>query len=251
LRTYSGKLTFEQIATGISACLENATALVNDARLLLDAGRPPRALFNLLAANQELGKIGILTEMARMHPTAQSEWGLMWKEFRKHERKAAHALADALPDEVRTVEAFIPLAARLPEVAYFAERLRQASLYVDFDSQGKTWQSPLQVTSTLVIQKLDETLQALTRHETLYALRFYSPESLKIQHEELADAQRDIGSRENLTLAGVREAFYELVPHLRRFFRRLVDEGAVDPFPPDFTLTGLPWQEFIYEQGDN
>lgn len=251
LSTYSGKLSFEQIAAGISACLDNATALVDDARLLADAGRPSRALFNLLAADQELGKIGVLTTMARIHPSRQSHWARVWRDFRRHERKAAHGLVDALPDEARTVDAFFLAVAGLPESAQFAERLRQASLYVDFNADEKNWRSPLQLTAAVVTQKLGDTLQALSRHQTLHALGFYSPQSLTIQHEELAEAQPDILSKNHLTLADARQAVNELVPHFRRFFRRLVDERAVDPFPPDFTLMGVPWEEFVYGQWEN
>jgi AbiV family abortive infection protein len=251
LSGYRGKLSFQQIAAGISACLENATALVDDARLLADAGRPPRALFNLLAADQELGKIGLLTAMARIHPSRQSDWAPLWRDFQRHERKAVHALVDALPDESRTVDAFFLALAGLPESAQFAERLRQASLYVDFSADKKNWRTPLQLTAAVVTQKLGDTLQALSRHQTLHALGFYSAQSLRIQHEELAQAQRDILSKDHLTLADARQAVHELIPRFRRFFRRLVDEGAVDAFPPGFTLMGLPWEEFVYAQQED
>ncbi|MCU1326435.1 MAG: hypothetical protein JWN34_1805 [Bryobacterales bacterium] len=82
---YAGPLSPSEAAEGINAAMENARSLAGDARLLLDAGRAPRAASLAILAIEEFGKYDVLhaictavTEAAR----AES-----WKHYRTHTGK--------------------------------------------------------------------------------------------------------------------------------------------------------------------
>lgn len=142
-KKYRGRLSLEQIAEGIAACLQNARALVEDAIVLLRAKRHPRALTCLLAAKQELGKVDVLGAMARIDDQKQEHWADLWKSFHSHVVKGTHAAVQTTPDQLRG--SFDSVFAAIPgsfQIASSEEELRQASLYVAFEYRpsrsGKT-----------------------------------------------------------------------------------------------------------------
>ena len=64
LNQYRGRLSPTQIADGMSAAQRNARRLVDDAKLLLDAGRFPSATSLAILSIEESGKTSILRHLS-------------------------------------------------------------------------------------------------------------------------------------------------------------------------------------------
>ena len=240
-KNYSGRLSLEEIAEGIAACLQNARALVKDASVLLRARRHPRALTCLLLANEELGKVDVLGAMARIGPQEQARWADTWKSFRSHKFKEAHAAIQTTPDQLRTsfdsIFSAAPVAFR---IASLGEESRQASLYVDFSESGRRWTSPLDIDRATVKRHLAFTRTALKRLEYYHKLGFFSVQALSIQHEEMSAAISSLSRSKDLTYDDLRT----LEPHVKRCIIRLIRELGIR-YPDNVTIMGKPWREFI------
>jgi len=247
-KKYRGRLSVEQIAEGITACLQNARALVEDAITLLKAQRAPRALTCLLAADQELGKVHVLLAMARIHPGKQVHWTDKWKSFRSHEIKAAHAVMDTFPNHMRTSpNKILPMALDSFVKAPSDEELRQASLYVDFSVQDGGWLSPLKIGKDMVNKRLKSTVAILERLESFANMGLFSVKALRIQHEELSEVASNLPPYKNLTPEHISRQLPLLMDRLQECFRRLFKEGVLSKPPDNFEIMGRPWREFIQD----
>lgn len=245
-KKYRGRLSLEQIAEGIAACLQNARALVEDATILLKAQRPPRALTCLLAAEQEFGKMHVLLAMARIHPRKQVHWSDKWKSFRSHEIKAAHAVMDTFPNYMRTSpDRILPMALESYIAAPSDEELRQASLYVDFEAKDGSWRSPSKIGKIVVNERLQSTVAILQRLEGFAEMGLFSIKALRIQHEELSEVASDLPPYKDLTPEHVRSLLPRLTLCLKRCYQRILREALVSEPPDDFEIMGRPWREFL------
>ena len=240
-KKYCGALSLEEIAEGIDACLQNARALVKDASVLLRARRYPRALTCLLVANGELGKVDVIGAMARIHPKKQVLWADIWKSFRNHKSKGAHAAMQTVPDQLRISFASVfPAILGAARIASLGEEHRQASLYVDFSESGRRWTSPLNIDRATVKQHLEFTRKVLERLENCQKLGFFSVQALNIQHEELSAALSSLPPTKDLT----KDDLELLETHIKRCIIRLIRELGIS-FPDAATIMGKPWREFI------
>jgi AbiV family abortive infection protein len=93
LDRYKGHLSVRQIADGIAVTLANAREIHQDALLLAAAGRYPRCVALLVSSLEELGKINVLSQMARIPKSNQSLWADAWESFRSHQHKATWGFA--------------------------------------------------------------------------------------------------------------------------------------------------------------
>jgi AbiV family abortive infection protein len=85
------------------AAWENAVGLLDDAKLLLDAGRFPRAFALAELAAEELGKVILVAAMAvRVAVGMPPNWSRFWGKFLHHPDKAWNA---SLIDRVMAVNA--------------------------------------------------------------------------------------------------------------------------------------------------
>jgi len=126
---FRGALTAEQVLHGIGCCLENAEALIEDAKLLLENGRPARCTALCLVAAEELAKIPMLAN-SFAHGRAWG-WRSFWRRFRSHLSKLS------MGDMVFASEVFEPDLAAIGGGQFGAEYghvagLREMSLYVDW-----------------------------------------------------------------------------------------------------------------------
>ena len=175
-RRQHGALNLEEISLGLEACIDNVGGLVGDANLLLDGNRPIRALTCLLVAGQELGKVQNLLHMSTISPEDSDGWKRFWRNFFNHKNKAAGGLLALLDpstpaDEVgRWGILFNSL------LGGTAEQERTRTLYVDLDSETRSWVSPMSVTPELAETLLRVTEQAWER---LMAARESGLHSLK------------------------------------------------------------------------
>ncbi len=85
LTQYRGPLTAEQAAEGISLARKNASRLIADAELLLEADRHASASALAILAIEELGKVQIIKTLVLRADGADLKQG--WKEYRSHRAK--------------------------------------------------------------------------------------------------------------------------------------------------------------------
>src|SRR6185369_7297680 len=140
---YKGHLSIDEIAEGIQHCIRNAEALHDDGCVLLAGRRFARSVLTFIASMEEVGKSSVLGSMVRIPKDNQSLWNEFWRDFRSHEEKTTRAFVQIYTDEVRAHPAMLFTAAKFQrQLAPAGERLRQASLYVDFHAREKRWIIP-------------------------------------------------------------------------------------------------------------
>jgi AbiV family abortive infection protein len=91
---YSGqRLTIEQIKNLSDYCLQNASALVEEAELLFHNKKYARAFFLSVLALEETSKRDILWQAIFLKED-EKQWKKFWKKFRSHDIKLARMLQD-------------------------------------------------------------------------------------------------------------------------------------------------------------
>lgn len=130
LQPYAGPLTVNQIAEGIAAAQANALRLIEDARVLLEAGRFPTVAALAVLAIEERGKVIILKRMVLLHEPAHLK--AAWKEYRSHRAKSAGMiLPELILDGARTMAAMAPAVDADTERTGLLNAVKQVSLYTD------------------------------------------------------------------------------------------------------------------------
>ena len=184
-RRQHGPLTPEQISRGLEACIDNVSALVLDAEVLIQAGRPTRALTCLLVAGQELGKTQYLQAMLTFDVNDSDQWKRIWKAFYNHKSKASGGLLSLM--DPNTSASKIGRAAILNSaIGGTAEEERNRTLYVDFDDRDRSWSSPIGDESDITASLLQLTKQTLIRLLENRQVGLHSPIALEIIREVFA-----------------------------------------------------------------
>lgn len=80
-------LTPSQLATLARAALTNATDLLSDAKVLLDAQRWPRAYALAVLAAEEYGKFHTCLHATRLDPDSAENWNAFWRSLAWHGAK--------------------------------------------------------------------------------------------------------------------------------------------------------------------
>ena len=80
-------LTPSQLATFAQAALTNATELLSDAKVLLDAQRWPRAYALAVLAAEEYGKFHTCVHATRLDPDSAENWNAFWRSLAWHGAK--------------------------------------------------------------------------------------------------------------------------------------------------------------------
>ena len=181
-RRQHGPLTVEEISKGLEACIDNASALVLDAEVLMQAGRPTRALTCLLVTGQELGKILYLQAMLTIGPNDADRWKQIWKAFYNHSSKASGGLL-ALLDPNTSVSEVGQSAYLNSMLGGTAEQERNRTLYVDFDDRDRSWSAPIGNGSNMAGPLLHLTQQALAPLLSNRQVGLHSPIALEIIRE--------------------------------------------------------------------
>jgi AbiV family abortive infection protein len=80
-------LSPRELATFAQAALTNATELLSDAKVLLDAQRWPRAYALAVLAAEEYGKFHACVHATRLGPDSAENWNAFWKNLAWHGAK--------------------------------------------------------------------------------------------------------------------------------------------------------------------
>ena len=130
LNSYRGKLTPAQAAAGMNAAVSNARRLVEDAEILLKAGRAPTAASLAILSIEEAGKASILRSVVLARSDA--ERAAAWKDYRSHTRKnVTWMLPELVAGGARSLEDFRPLFCESSEHPFALDQVKQLGLYTD------------------------------------------------------------------------------------------------------------------------
>jgi AbiV family abortive infection protein len=152
LRSYSGPLGPPQIAEGIAAAQSNARRLIEDAKVLLEAGRFPSASALAILAMEERGKVQILKRLALVSEPAEVK--LVWREYRSHRAKNAGWIIPTLVGQgARTMHALSDAVDADGEHAGLLDALKQISFYTDCLGDGH-WSVPDEVVDEEVARSM-------------------------------------------------------------------------------------------------
>jgi AbiV family abortive infection protein len=80
-------LSSTQLAQLARAALDNASGLLSDARVLLEAGRWPRAYALVILSAEEFGKFYSCVVAAAYEPDDVAAWASFWRDFTSHRPK--------------------------------------------------------------------------------------------------------------------------------------------------------------------
>lgn len=132
-----------QIAAGMNAAQENAIQLLEDAELLFNSSRYPRATSLAILSIEESGKVSILRELALAK--GATEVKKIWQSYRSHTKKnASWILPELVSRGARKLEDFREIFLESAEHPALLENLKQISFYTD--CLGKAhWSKPSEV----------------------------------------------------------------------------------------------------------
>ncbi|WP_324806373.1 AbiV family abortive infection protein [Sphingomonas sp. LY29] len=128
---------------GIGAAQANAERLIEDARLLLEAGRYPSATALAILAMEERGKVIILRRLALSSDERALKEG--WRDYRNHRAKNAGWIIPSLvADGARTMDALAAAVDKDGEHAIILDSLKQVAVYTDCLG-NRNWSAPSEV----------------------------------------------------------------------------------------------------------
>ncbi len=144
LPSYKGKLSFAQIAEGMTAASKNAARLAQDAKLLLEAGRLPTACSLAALSIEESGKVSILRAMSLVRD--DNELKDEWKRYRSHINKNLQWILPQLVAEgARKLDDFRPLFDEGAANPYLLDQIKQLGFYTDCLGNKGHWSIPEEV----------------------------------------------------------------------------------------------------------
>jgi len=138
---YRGALSPAQAAEGIALARANASRLIGDAELLLEAGRHPSSMALAILAIEELGKVQILKSIVLFSDPDQLKKA--WRDYRSHRAKNVHWIIPKLAAEgARTLEALRPATNKDGEHTAILDGVKQLALYTDCFTNAVRWSEP-------------------------------------------------------------------------------------------------------------
>ena len=143
LNQYRGRLSPKQIADGMNAAQRNARRLVDDAKLLLDAGRFPSAASLAILSIEESGKTSILRQLSVAKD--DKEIADCWRAYRSHTKKnAMWILTELFSKGARKLDDFLPMFSDGAEHPQLLDQVKQISFYTDCLGNAH-WSEPTDV----------------------------------------------------------------------------------------------------------
>lgn len=130
------------------ASLRNAARLLDDADVLLSAGRFPRAVALAVLATEEFGKCVMAVGSVGRDRSDVEYWRRFRRDMRHHPSKGEVAVEIA-GDVLADPERWFAYQADAPKVAEVAQELKFAAIYVDLGEDGRVRTPESLITETL------------------------------------------------------------------------------------------------------
>jgi len=168
LNSYKGKLTPQQIADGMNAALENARRLVEDAKLLLNAGRFPTAASLAILAIEESGKLSVLRSLALARDGGEIKEA--WKDYRSHTKKnVTWLLPQLVAQGARKLDDMRPLFDESSEHPYLLDQIKQIGFYTDCLGQAH-WSEPTHVIEEGLAKTIVQVAEIMSKGQKISSL---------------------------------------------------------------------------------
>jgi AbiV family abortive infection protein len=135
--------TTEEAIRGFKLSLQNAGALLEDSRVLRDAGRPHRAIALAALALEELGKCPRYFNAYRFERTGQMK--KFWDQFKIHHVKTKIGVQFAKRPQLPGERAAQIFDLWLGTIGNDIHSRKMASFYTDFDFESGRFVSPLEM----------------------------------------------------------------------------------------------------------
>lgn len=165
LTQYRGALSAEEAAKGISLARGNATRLIQDAEVLLQAERYPSAIALATLAIEELGKVQIIKIIVLQ--TDDSALKKAWKEYRSHRAKNVQWILPSLAGQgARTLEQVRSAADIHGEHTMMLDTIKQLALYTDCFGAAGRWSDPAEAVDPKFAEAILGVAKVLNREET-------------------------------------------------------------------------------------
>ena len=197
---------FQCLSEGIDAILDNATILLDDAGILVDAKRYERAEFLIATAQEEMGKAYILLDMCRVDlARRQDVLRRLCRAFYSHVLKhvyfdlSAHDYAGIW--ELPQVQHYFRIQAQEwwpgsmedgePDMPHDTFFLREANLYVDVDPYAGVWMVPRLPSKSMMFEEvfigspLDDARAALQKLRATHELGLFRGDALQTFNERM------------------------------------------------------------------
>jgi AbiV family abortive infection protein len=131
-------LSDDELAEGMWLAFDNASRLIDDAKILIEARRYLSAQAVLRIAVEEGGKLLLLLQAVYWEKTDSKKWLWLWRTWDKHKPK------------LRLIELLFHWPSYLPthspkrfdETIAFLSKSREAFWYVDYDQKKRAYQTP-------------------------------------------------------------------------------------------------------------
>lgn len=196
---------FPRLSEGVTAMLDNAEAILDDAALLVEAKSLARAVFLIATAEEEMGKAYILLDMCRVDACQEHVLRHLCSSFYNHVLKYAYLEYSANKFggiiELSHLQRYFRASARqwwpseresgepdMPHETYF---LREANLYVDVDTYGNTWATPecpaleVRFLDVYIPSPLKKARDILGKLRATQDCRLYEPEALHLFNDAM------------------------------------------------------------------
>lgn len=199
----------EILSDGIKACYESAKRLRDDARKLIETNSFPAAGFLVATADEEIAKIYILMDMARLKFSKHESilrrlcrafydhldkhiyfqiglesWNNIAEIIERIKIERSHDYYEIDEDDFDTYEALGP------PIPNQAATRREWRLYVDYSKIDKFWTKPIleqrSFITSLVIYELRDTESLLKLLDDAYTISLFDKDCLIIFHEEFS-----------------------------------------------------------------
>jgi AbiV family abortive infection protein len=162
---YRGRLSPKQVAEGMNASARNASRLVEDAGILLEAKRYPSATSLAILAIEEAGKLPILRALAVAKTGEALKDG--WKSYRSHQTKNVMWLFPLFVlSGVRNLEGFRSLFDPNSKHRERLDDLKQAGFYTDCLGKG-VWAQPDDLIDEMIARFIVKTARSLTKEHVV------------------------------------------------------------------------------------
>lgn len=165
LLQYRGALNTEQAAKGIALARSNATRLIRDAEILLEAERYPSAIALAILAVEELGKVQVIKIIVLQSDEAALKQA--WREYRSHRAKNVQWILPSLAAQgARTLEQVRPAADIDGDHTMMLDTIKQLALYTDCFNAAPRWSNPDEAVDPTFAEAILSVAKLLNREAT-------------------------------------------------------------------------------------
>ena len=212
LPQYRSRLTFAQVAEGMTRALENAARLAEDAQSLFNQNRIPSSVALAILSIEESGKVSILRQMVTAEDEKQHQQ--LWKAYRSHNKKNILWLFGELVQQgARSLEEFRLLVDPDSDHPDILDQLKQLCTYTDCFTDGK-WSSPIEVDVLTLAPYLVKLAQILGRPRTVTSeeVELWRKHLLPVEHAPMPLQKQAVMNWYNeMKLRGLSDASLEEV----------------------------------------